>query len=227
MGSYYWIKVYHEVLHDPKMGRLSDHLWRRFFEMCLMAGELDQEGYLPSIGDMAWTLRTTADDLETDLLLLQENDLLTMDTDGSWFVTKFSDRQAPLSAAERKARQRERDRLRDYDNHGPVTQGVTIRDTEQDTDTDQNQIRADTESDAPAVVVALESVGMCQIDTVLTETDLGAQQIIDTCAWAVENEKDAALVRALLRHNEAHRPRAPANDRRRHIEGKYADIIES
>ena len=25
----YWIKLYHEILDDPKMGRLSDRTWRR------------------------------------------------------------------------------------------------------------------------------------------------------------------------------------------------------
>jgi len=29
MGSPYWIKLYHEILNDPKMGRLPDRLWRR------------------------------------------------------------------------------------------------------------------------------------------------------------------------------------------------------
>ena len=45
MGSY-WIKLYHEVLNDPKMGRLPDRLWRRWWsfwrcemrkETCLLA----------------------------------------------------------------------------------------------------------------------------------------------------------------------------------------------
>jgi len=170
MGSYYWIKVYHEVLHDPKMGRLSDHLWRRFFELCLIAGEEDKEGWLPEVGNMAWTLRTTTGDLEADLHLLMEHQLVSLDPDGAWFVTKFADRQSPLSPAERKAKQRERDRQRDYESHGPVTQGVTIRDTEQDTDTDtdtdqdtdkrQRQIRQDNGDAAAECLQAVLELGI-------------------------------------------------------------------
>ena len=70
---------------------------------------------------------------------------------------------------------------------------------------------SDAEAVSDAAVVALRSVGMGQIDTVLAETGLTTQQIIDTCAWAVENDKSAALVRSLLRQNEAHQPRAPDN----------------
>ena len=136
--SYYWIKMYHEVLHDPKMGRLSDHLWRRFFEFCLIAGETDDGGNLPLIGDMAWTLRTTPGDLEADLHLLAENGLVHLIGE-NWVVTKFADRQAPLSPAERKARQRKRDKQRDYYRDEPVTQDVTNRDTDTDTDTDTDQ----------------------------------------------------------------------------------------
>lgn len=53
MAAKYWIKLYHEILHDPKMGRLPDNLWRRCIELFLLAGELgaevdeDDKGHLP------------------------------------------------------------------------------------------------------------------------------------------------------------------------------------
>ena len=52
---------------------------------------------------------------------------------------------------------------------------------------------------------------MHQIAKVLKETSLTDQQIIDTCAYAVENDLNAAIVRTMLRNNEAHQPRAPDN----------------
>ncbi|NIV31589.1 MAG: hypothetical protein GWN58_19515 [Anaerolineae bacterium] len=234
MPSYYWIKMYHEVLHDPKMGRLSDHLWRRFFELCLIAGEADNEGWLPPVGDMAWTLRTTPGDLETDLLLLLEYQLVTQDGDGVWFVTKFADRQAPLSDAERKRRQRERDKKVSYYGHAPVTPDVTNCDTDTDTDTESEQSRSDAESESdppPAVVAALESIEMGQIPTVIQEAltaRLTPEQIIETCAWARENDKGAALVRSMFREGDSRRPRAPDNDDPKWwVGGQYESLVES
>lgn len=72
MPSFYWIKLYHEILNDPKMGRLSDRLWRRCIECFLMAGQQCDGGYLPSVADMAWTLRTDEGMLVADLEALEE-----------------------------------------------------------------------------------------------------------------------------------------------------------
>ena len=233
MGSYYWIKMYHEVLHDPKMGRLSDHLWRRFFELCLIAGETDREGCLPPVGDMAWTLRTTAGDLDADLHLLAENELVHLNGD-AWIGTKFADRQSPLSAAERKARQRERDKQREYYGHEtsrePVTQPVTNRDTDIDTDTDTDiekiQTTSEEERDSDDAADVLREYGMDQVDQVLQETRLEPWQIVETVAYAKEQSLGPGWVRGQLRQGNAYRPRAPDDGRKRYVSGRYADIIE-
>lgn len=85
-----WIKLYLEILHDPKMGRMSDHLWRRVIEMFLLAGEFDQDGLLPPVEDMAWRLRTSAELLIEDLQALQG--IVEINSNG-WFVKKFKERQ--------------------------------------------------------------------------------------------------------------------------------------
>ena len=165
MAATYWIKLYHEVLRDPKMGRLPDRLWRRVIELFLMAGENDDDGLLPDVEDMAWTLRLDEDALREDLAALAEFDIVTQ-TDDGWCVTKFAVRQAPVPGASRTRHWRERVRKSQYDGHEPVTDGdetsdetvtteaepcdepvtdgddtVTIRPTDTDTDTD-----TDTES---------------------------------------------------------------------------------
>ena len=83
---------------------------------------------------------------------------------------------------------------------------------------------------ASAVADALESIEMGQIQTVIQEAmDAGVthEQIIDTCAWARDNEKDAALVRAMFRKGEYYKPRAPAKepDRRRYATSTVADVL--
>jgi len=37
-----WIKLYHEILDDPKMCKLSDRLYRRVMELFLLAGETNK-----------------------------------------------------------------------------------------------------------------------------------------------------------------------------------------
>ena len=107
MRSTYWIKLYHEILHDPKMGRLSDHLWRRTIELFLLAGENGQEGALPSLDDMTWTLRTSPDELTADLEALAADPFnIVMLIDGAWTVTQFAKRQAAMSSTERSRRHR-------------------------------------------------------------------------------------------------------------------------
>lgn len=85
-----WIKLYTEINDDPKMGRLSDHLWRRAVEMFLLAGEHDQDGLLPPVDDMAWHLRTSPEQLTEDLQALKG---IVELTPAGWLVSKFKDRQ--------------------------------------------------------------------------------------------------------------------------------------
>ena len=92
---------------------------------------------------------------------------------------------------------------------------------------------ADAICNSDAVVHALESIGMCQISDVIQEAvaaGLTNQQIIDTCAWSTEKEKDAALVRALMRKGEHHKPNQRAGPERGSPEwfasSRYAAITE-
>ena len=113
MQSYYWIKLYHEILHDPKMGRLSDRLWRRAIEVFLLAGENGGDGKLPVLEDMAWTLRAEPTELSADLEQLEKLGILEM-RDELWFVTHFAERQAAADGAERVSRHRNRAKKRRY-----------------------------------------------------------------------------------------------------------------
>ena len=108
----YWIKLYHEILRDPKMGLLDDHTWRRAIELFLIAGERKEEGRLPTIPDTAWLLRTSEQDLQESLEKLTELGIAQQDEAG-WLISNFAKRQAPLSAAERMRLYRKRKRSTD------------------------------------------------------------------------------------------------------------------
>ena len=153
MPASYWIKLYHEILRDPKMGRLPDRAWRRTIELFLLAGEMGSDGILPAVADMAWQLRIDEATLLEDIATLAEHGILTETEDG-WLVTNFASRQGPVSDAERMARYRERLRHAQY--NGDVA--VTNRNVESDTDTDtESDAESEPEPDALSSFIA-ESV---------------------------------------------------------------------
>ena len=57
----FWIKLYLEILDDPKMGLLPDWLWRRAIELFLLAGENGNDGLLQPVTDLAWRLRVSTE----------------------------------------------------------------------------------------------------------------------------------------------------------------------
>lgn len=105
MTTKYWIKLYHEILYDPKMARLPDSLWRRTIEIFLLAGEHGEDGYLPNIDDMCWVLRVDLDSLKDEMEQLKQFGILSC-SDGEWYVTKFIERQKALPKSEYMRRKR-------------------------------------------------------------------------------------------------------------------------
>ena len=55
-GRTHGIKLYVEMLDDPKVGLLPDAVKWRWVSSLLLAGELNEDGYLPDINDAAWRL---------------------------------------------------------------------------------------------------------------------------------------------------------------------------
>lgn len=58
-----WIRKYTESLNDPKIIKLSDHEYRKWDQMLLVAG-LHETGALPSVDDMATHWRCTPHDAQ-------------------------------------------------------------------------------------------------------------------------------------------------------------------
>ena len=124
MAGNYWIKFYVEVLDDPKMATLPDRLWRRFYELCLLAGKYYDDGNLPDCEQLAWALRMSVDELQSDLDALVNKRLITKTEDG-YLVTQFVKRQSKMSNAEKTARYRKSKHTEEYESNYPVTEPVT------------------------------------------------------------------------------------------------------
>jgi hypothetical protein len=143
--AHYWLKLYTDILDDPKMGTLPDILWRRAVELFLIAKRSNSDGALPPVDEIAWILRSTPKEVEQQLHDLaartEQQDkpgIVHLGADGLWIVTNFAKRQQSLGATERKRRQRERDVQSEADPQEAETastpQGhefVTKRDTDQ------------------------------------------------------------------------------------------------
>ena len=125
----YWIKLYMEILDDPKMGTLPDRLWRRCIELFLLAGKLTGfrgNGNLPTTQGLAWTLRMPTDELELDMTQLETTGIIERTLTG-WNVVNFAKRQARVPDLERKRQQRERER---QENKTLPLKETDIKDTE-------------------------------------------------------------------------------------------------
>jgi hypothetical protein len=106
MPSRIWIKLYIEILGDPKMGRLPNHLWRRAVELFLLAGKNGNDGLLPPVEEMAWIFRLDNSKVLDDLQSLAGVGVVD-ETPNGWRVTNFKKRQVSESA-DRVRRFRER-----------------------------------------------------------------------------------------------------------------------
>jgi hypothetical protein len=156
MASYSWIKLYQEMLRDPKVGRLSDSAFRRYIELLLLAGEQPaRDGRLPEPDDIAWALRIARSQLEADLAELDKAGLVANEN-GRLLITNFTSRQAAASTAERVKLYRKRQKQAEYQaaetagngrSNGKVNGTVTKRYPDRDKELD-----GDGEADSPGAV---------------------------------------------------------------------------
>lgn len=147
--AYYYLKLYHEILDDPKMGMLPDHLYRRVIEVFLIASAShDRDGFLPSVVDMAWKLRTTPDELLSDLSEIEKTGIIKQ-VNGCWHVTNFVKRQAAVTGQERTKRYREREQVSNETLQNRHTELKLNIDIESDKELDAKRIPAVT-APAPA-----------------------------------------------------------------------------
>lgn len=134
MASKYWIKLYHEILDDPKMARLSDECWRRAIELFLLAGDHAKGGLLPAFADIAWRLRVEEANLLQNLQELQSLGIVSESTSGEWYVTHFKERQNADSSIERMRRYRDSLQKQEYYEDEPENGPVTKRNADIDID---------------------------------------------------------------------------------------------
>lgn len=188
----YWIKLYHEILDDPKMATLPDNLYRRAIEVFLLAGRFSQErnGNIPDTAKLAWALRMNETQLQSDLEALEKVGIVKQRKDG-WFVLNFEKRQQALSSTERSQRHRERQRKQQYyDNATQMQRNVA----ENKKENKNIELEQDTEAVAGGVfefyeqnIGALTSYISDDLGNLID--DYGEAWVMDAMKEAVKNEK--------------------------------------
>ena len=109
-----WVKLYIELIDDPRMGRLAKSERLLFMNLLMLAGECDAEGALVkgemplTVEDLSWRLRDP--DVEKDLGTLRGAGLVECH-DGVLCVHNFANRQG-RPQSERRAQWRERQQRR-------------------------------------------------------------------------------------------------------------------
>lgn len=139
-GRTHWIKLYVEMLDDPKVGLLPDAVKWRWVSSLLLAGELNEDGYLPDINDAAWRLHTNVETLQGEMRTLAGRGLVELrehpDGGERWFIPAFVKRQEAATSTERSRNLRHR--RRQNGDETPVQRNVAFssHNTETETETE-------------------------------------------------------------------------------------------
>ena len=113
--TFYWIKLYHELLTNSKMAMLDDHTWRRTIELFLVAGDYAMDGLLPPVEEIAWDLHTSPLDILQVLTTLEQLGVTARENEEYWVIINFARRQAAVTSAERSRLYRRRQNSPDDD----------------------------------------------------------------------------------------------------------------
>lgn len=107
-----WIRLYHDVLNDPKIGRLSSHdAWG--WVRTLLVADMKEDGSLPPVADLAYLLRMSIDDasalvdrlIDLGLIDIAQRSPLVL-RPHNWEHRQFKWDDADPTAAERMKRMR-------------------------------------------------------------------------------------------------------------------------
>lgn len=90
MTSYYWAKLWIDLLDDCKVALMNDWLFRRFIMFILAAKEYNHEGLLPPVADLAWRLRLAEKQVADALSALSQVGVAKETSEGWMLIYKPS-----------------------------------------------------------------------------------------------------------------------------------------
>lgn len=141
MASRYWLKLFHEIIYDPKVMRLAPPARLRFYECLCLAGDINKGGELSPVPDMMFVFRVSEEQLIAELNELI-NAGLVMKQGEVYIVKNFKKRQEKMTDAERMNRYRDTKQKEEYyEDRVKRTSNelVTIRNADIDIDIDKDK----------------------------------------------------------------------------------------
>lgn len=130
-----WFRLYAELIDDPKCQRLSPALFKTWINLLCLACQAG--GRLPSIDDMAFRLRLSVHDAESQLSDLIMAGLIDIDSTGARFPHNWPNRQFVSDNSTLRVRaHRKRKELWKRDRNNDETLHETAPDSDSDPDSD-------------------------------------------------------------------------------------------
>lgn len=155
-GRSHWIKLYVEMVDDPKVGLLPDAVKWRWVSVLLLAGEFNEDGYLPDVNDMAWRLHTNVETLQGEMRTMAGRGLVELREydDGSerWFIPAFAKRQEAATSTERSRMMRHKRRQNSNDDSRGAGRNVAF--SSHNTETEYRIQNTETEGESGAIAPA-------------------------------------------------------------------------
>ena len=117
----YWLKLYTEILEDPKYYRLSDNAKLGMYELMLVAKRIGNDGDLPPINDIEFYTRRPASWWIPVIEELESINFITENGSGDK-IRKFEDRQRAIPDNERQKNYRKALHDNEFSGNEPVTE---------------------------------------------------------------------------------------------------------
>lgn len=118
----YWLKLYTEILDDPKYYRISDNAKIGMYELMLVAKKVGNDGDLPTLDDICFYTRRDEAWWIQVIDELKRINFVTIDEDGGDIIRKFGERQAAIPSDERQKKFRESLHKKEFTCDVPVTE---------------------------------------------------------------------------------------------------------
>lgn len=131
-----WFRFYDAVLDDPKVQKLPPHLFKAWVNILCLSSV--HGGTLPTIDDMAFRMRVSAHDMQSQIDQLIDLGLVDIRPDTKLEPHNWAKRQFSSDHSADRVRNWRKSKGKRACN-GDVTLHVTAPDTDTDTDTDQNR----------------------------------------------------------------------------------------
>lgn len=95
-----WVKLFTEILDDPKVAALSDHEFRAFVNLLALAGQVDRDGELGTLKEISYRLRMPPSKFQRILAgICRKGIKIVSDSAGNLIISAFS-RRNPADASD-------------------------------------------------------------------------------------------------------------------------------